>query len=121
MNEEDHNRGPSRERPVLLAGAAFAIGATTILLAYQVHHEFDAAVAWGLAMGALVAGLDPRWFLAPAVVFLLLPPVLLLLGEGARAERVALTAFYFLFLGIALEFRHDLGRRGHSGESDPGP
>jgi len=69
-----------------------------------------AAGAWGVAAGTIVFGFDSRRFLGISVIFLLLPALFSLLGLAAAAESLAETAFYFLALGVALEFRSGFSR-----------
>lgn len=90
--------------------AGFVVGASFGLVAYGILGDLEASLAWGTAIGALVAGTDPRLFLGLAAFFLLLPPVALVLGSDVLAEDLARTAFGVLALAVALEFRQGLGR-----------
>lgn len=102
-------RSPADHLPVT---AGFVSGALAVLVAYRIVRDLKAALAWGAAAGSLVAAADPRPFLGSAVFFLLLPPIALVLDFDPLAENLARTAFTFLALGVALELRQDLGRRG---------
>jgi hypothetical protein len=95
------------EKPLRVAGA-IAAGLLVAAVAAMALGNIRAALAWGLAVGAMVAGVDARLFLGWAVAFLLLAPVFLLAHAGAAAENVATTAFYLLVVGLGLEIRQDL-------------
>lgn len=96
--------------PVITA----AIVATGLSFAAVMVLTRDVAPAFtfGLVLGAIVIGADPKWCWGGAVLLLLSAPILIALGATSFAEDVARTAFYLLASGLVLEFRAGLSRPG---------
>jgi hypothetical protein len=83
----------------------------TFVGSYLILRDIGGAAAWGLGVGMVVAGADPRWFLSLAVLLLLVPPLFLLFDADAAAEIAARLAFFALAIAVALEFREDFSER----------
>ena len=95
---------PHRTRLIVAIGLGLVIGLTGLLLGGSGR----ASVAWAIAIGAIAAAADPRVFLWAGVVCLVATPMAAAMTSGGRAEDLARAAFYFLAVGVALEFRSDI-------------